>query len=219
MASLLRVKEPFSCFSHLLGVLLAVPGLVALLLASEGDPWRVVGFSIYGASLILLYSASTLYHWLPRSPQWDDRFRRFDHVAIFVLIAGTYTPVCLNTLRGGWGWSLFGVVWGIALVGTVLKLFFRHLPRWPSTALYVVMGWVAVVAIVPLVASLPASGVAWLLVGGLLYTLGAVVYGVKRPDPFPNVFGFHEIFHVCVLGGSISHFVFMFRYVAHPPGL
>src|SRR5438094_589265 len=138
---------------------------------------------------------------------------RLDHVAIFVLIAGTYTPVCLVTLRGGWGWSVFGVVWGLALLGLLLKLFFRHLPRWPSTALYVGMGWIAVVAVVPLVQSLPVSGLMWLVAGGVLYTLGAVIYAVKWPDPAPRVFGFHEVFHVFVLAGSITHFVFMMRYV------
>ncbi len=117
------------------------------------------------------------------------------------------------TLRGRWGWSVLGVVWGLALLGLVLKLFFRHLPRWSSTALYVGMGWMAVVAIVPLVQTLPVSGMMWLVTGGVLYTLGAVVYAVKWPNPVPRVFGFHEVFHIFVLAGSITHFVFMMRYV------
>jgi hemolysin III len=208
-----RVKEPFSCFSHLLGVLLAVPGLVWLVLQSHGEPWRTVGFSIYGASLILLYSASTLYHWLPLSPRKEDLLRRFDHVAIYLLIAGTYTPVCLVTLRGGWGWSLFVVVWGLALAGSAVKLFFRHLPRWLTTALYVGMGWMAVIAFVPLLQTLPVAAFNWLLAGGIFYTLGALIYAAQRPDPFPDVFGFHDIFHVFVLAGSFFHFVFMLRYV------
>jgi hemolysin III len=210
----LRVKEPFSCFSHLLGVLLAIPGLVWLILRSHGDPLRTVGFTVYGMSLILLYSASTLYHWLPLSPRKEDWLRRFDHTAIYVLIAGSYTPVCLVTLRGGLGWSLFGAAWACALIGGVIKLFFQHLPRWLTTALYLGMGWMAVVAFVPLLHTLPAGGFNWLLMGGMCYTVGAVIYGVQRPDPLPNVFGFHDIFHLFVLAGSIFHFVFMLRYVA-----
>ena len=208
-----HAKDPASCYSHFLGVVLSITGLVTLLVESRGDPWRVVGFSIYGASLILLYSASTIYHWQALPPRGEDILKRLDHVAIFVLIAGTYTPVCLVTLRGGWGWSVFGVVWGLALLGLLLKLFFQHLPRWSSTALYVGMGWMAVVAVVPLVQSLPVSGLMWLVAGGVLYTLGAVIYAVKWPDPAPQVFGFHEVFHVFVLAGSITHFVFMMRYV------
>ncbi len=208
-----HAKDPASCYSHFLGVVLSITGLVTLLVESRGDPWRVVGFSIYGASLILLYSASTIYHWQALPPRGEDILKRLDHVAIFVLIAGTYTPVCLVTLRGGWGWSVLGLVWGLALLGLLLKLFFQHLPRWSSTALYVGMGWMAVVAVVPLVQSLPVSGLMWLVAGGVLYTLGAVIYAVKWPDPAPQVFGFHEVFHVFVLAGSITHFVFMMRYV------
>jgi len=206
-------KEPISCYSHLAGVLLSIVGLVALVVQATGRPWHVVGFSIYGASLVLLYSASSLYHWSAISPRVVDVLRRLDHMAIFVLIAGTYTPVCLVTLRGGWGWSMFGVVWGLAAAGVALKLFFAHLPRWPTAALYVGMGWLAIVAIVPLVRSVPAGGLLWLLAGGILYTMGAVIYATRRPDPLPKVFGFHEIFHFFVLAGSTSHFVFMLRYV------
>ncbi|TME71507.1 MAG: hemolysin III family protein [Chloroflexi bacterium] len=199
-----QAKDPASCYSHLLGVALSITGLVTLIVESHGDPRRVVGFSIYGASLILLYSASTIYHWQALSPRGEDILKRLDHVAIFVLIAGSYTPV---------GWSVFGVVWGLAVVGVTLKLFFEHLPRWLSTALYVGMGWMAVIAIVPLVQILPVSGMMWLVTGGVLYTLGAVIYAVQWPNPVAEVFGFHEVFHVFVLAGSITHFVFMMRYV------
>jgi hemolysin III len=208
-----RAKDPVSCYSHLLGVALSITALVTLLVESQGDPRRVVAFSMYGASLILLYSASTIYHWRVLPPRGEDILKRLDHVAIFVLIAGTYTPVCLVTLRGEWGWSVLGVVWGLALVGTTLKLFFAHLPRWLSTAFYVGMGWIAVIAIVPLVQSLPVSGMMWLVSGGVLYTLGAVIYAIKWPNPMAPVFGFHEVFHVFVLAGSLTHFVFMMRYV------
>src|SRR5436309_8439774 len=198
-----HAKDPASCYSHFLGVVLSITGLVTLLVESRGDPWRVVGFSIYGASLILLYSASTIYHWQALPPRGEDILKRLDHVAIFVLIAGTYTPVCLVTLRGGWGWSVFGVVWGIAFAGVILKLCFRSLPRWISASLYVAMGWTAVVAVAPLIRAFPPPALLWLLVGGVLYTAGAVIYATRRPNPLPRVFGFHEIFHLFVLGGSI----------------
>ena len=208
-----RAKEPFNSYSHLLGVLLSIAALIGLIVESRGSALRVVGFSIYGASLILLYAASTIYHWLHLSPRGEDFLRRLDHVAIFLLIAGSYTPICLVTLPGGWGWGLFSVVWVIAVAGTLLKLFWPHLPTWATTTIYVGMGWMAVVAIGPIVRSVPASGLMWLVAGGLAYTIGAVIYALERPDPYPQVFGHHEIFHVFVLAGSALHFVFMAQYV------
>src|SRR3989454_7934757 len=199
-----HAKDPASCYSHFLGVVLSITGLVTLLVESRGDPWRIVGFSIYGASLILLYSASTIYHWQALPPRGEDILKRLDHVAIFVLIAGTYTPVCLVTLRGGGGWSVLGLVWGLALLGVVLKPLFQHLPGWSATALYVGMGWMAVVAVVPLVRSLPVSGMIWLVTGGGLYTPRAVVFPGRRPDPPPPGFGFHEGFHIFVLARSVA---------------
>ena len=208
-----QAKEPFNSYSHLLGAVLSIAGLVALVAQSHGHSLRVIGFSIYGASLILLYSASTIYHALEISPRGEDLLRRFDHTAIFLLIAGSYTPVCLVTLHGGWGWSLFALVWSLAFAGTVLKLFFQHLPAWLSASLYVGMGWLAVVAIGPLLHTLPPRGLMWLFGGGLAYTVGALIYAIERPDPFPQVFGHHEIFHIFVLAGSALHFVFMSQYV------
>jgi hemolysin III len=208
-----RAAEPFNSYSHLAGTLLAVAGLVVLLAVSN-DGYRIVGFSIYGGSLILLYLASTTLHWFALPPPQQEWLNRIDHVAIFFLIAGSYTPICLVTLRGGWGWSVLGIVWGIALAGAVVKVFFRELPRWVTAGLYLGMGWLAIVAVVPLVRAVPVPGLLWLLAGGILYSGGAIIYGARRPDPFPEVFGFHEIFHVFVLGGSAAHWVFMLRYVA-----
>jgi len=213
VTALRNVKEPFSCLSHLLGVLLAIPGLVYLVAQSDGDPRRTVGFCIYGLSLIVLYSASSLYHGLSLSPRWEDLLRRFDHIAIFVLIAGTYTPICLITLHGRLGWSLLGVVWGLTLLGMLAKVFLRHLPRWVSTSLYLLMGWLGIIAVVPLARAVPGEGLVWLLAGGLFYSVGAAIYGAQRPDPFPQVFGFHDIFHVFVLAGSFAHFMFMLGWV------
>lgn len=207
-----RAKEPFNSYSHLLGVVLSIIGLVALVATASG-PRRVIGFAIYGTSLVLLYAASTIYHGLHVSPRLEDWLRRFDHMAIFVLIAGTYTPVCLVTLRGEWGWSLFAVVWTLAAGGIALKLFFNHLPPLPTAAVYLGMGWLAIFAIGPLVRALPPGGIAWLAAGGVAYTIGGIIYGLRRPDPMPELLGHHGVFHVCVLAGSAAHFVFMAGYV------
>lgn len=209
-------RDPVSGFTHLFGMLISILALVVLVreAALYATVWHVVSFSIFGASLILLYAASSLYHLLPVSEKAVTVLRRVDHMMIFVLIAGTYTPVCLIALRGAWGWSLFGAVWGIAIAGMVMKLFWIQAPRWLSTGIYLLMGWLLLVAVFPLVHSVPLSGLMWLAAGGLLYTLGAVIYGTKWPPLHLKWFGFHEIFHLFVLGGSFAHFWLMFRYIA-----
>jgi hemolysin III len=213
------LRDPLAGFTHLLGALGGVVALVLLLVraAHQGTAWHLTSFAVFGAGMILLYTASTLYHWLPYGERRTARLRKLDHVMIFVMIAGTYTPICLVPLRGVWGWSIFGVVWGMALAGGVFKLFWMGAPRLLSTGFYIVMGWVAVVGIWPLVQALSPGAVFWLVAGGLSYTLGGVVYALKRPDPWPRVFGFHEIFHVFVLLGSFCHFWMMYAYIAlHP---
>ncbi|RJX21652.1 MAG: hemolysin III family protein [Desulforudis sp.] len=214
---LLKLKDPVSGLTHLAGALLSVVALVLLvcLAVRIGTAWHVVAFAIFGASLILLYTASSLYHLLPLSERGNRVLRRLDHIMIFLLIAGTYTPVCLIPLRGGWGWSLLVSVWTLALAGVVLKLFWLQAPRWLSTGIYLFMGWLIVVAFWPLIQTVPPGGVIWMAVGGLFYTVGAVIYGLKRPNLIPGVFGFHEIFHLFVIAGSFSHFWMMLRYVLY----
>lgn len=163
--------------------------------------------------MILLYTASTLYHWLPFSEKGIRRLRKFDHMMIFILIAVTYTPICLIPLRGAWGWSLFGSVWGLATLGIFLKFFWLQAPRWFSTMVYIIMGWLALVAVWPLIHALQPGGLVWLLMGGIFYTMGALIYAVKKPNPWPGFVGFHEIFHVFVMLGSFSHFWLMYNYV------
>ena len=210
------LREPVNSLTHFVGILLSVAGLVALIVLSAGEPWRTVSFAIYGGALVLLYTASTLLHALrvgARSLRW---LRIFDHAAIFVLIAGSYTPITLVTLQQGkpvWGWALFGFVWGVALLGVIFKLFWLEAPRWLSTALYLLMGWLALVAIVPIVQTLPPGGVLWLVLGGLFYSVGAIIYGLKKPDWFPGLLGYHELWHLFVLAGSACHFVMMLLYV------
>ncbi len=208
-----RIKEPFNSLSHFVGAVLSVVALIVLLIESRGQTWRMVGFGIYGMSLVILFSASAIYHGLRVSPRGEDWLRRFDHTAIFFLIAGSYTPICIIALRAHWGWTLLAVVWGIAAAGTVLKLFFDHLPGWMSAAIYLGMGWLAVFAVGPMLQKFPVGGLMWLLGGGLVYSIGAVIFALERPDPYPSVFGHHEIFHIFVLAGSALHFVFMQQYV------
>jgi len=210
------LREPVNSLTHFVGILLSIVGLVVLVVLSEGEPWRTVSFAVYGATLILLYTASTLLHSLRVGARGERFLRTFDHAAIFALIAGSYTPITLVTLQEGsaaWGWVLFGVVWGVALLGIVFKLVWLEAPRWLSTGLYLLMGWLAVVAIVPIVQALPLGGVFWLVLGGLFYSVGAVIYGLKRPNLVPGVLGYHELWHLFVLAGSLSHFMMMLLYV------
>ncbi|MFZ5587668.1 MAG: PAQR family membrane homeostasis protein TrhA [Thermodesulfobacteriota bacterium] len=213
------LKEPFSAVSHLTGALLSAVGLALLvtLAALYASAWHVVGLSIYGSTMVLLYTSSGLYHALRLGERGTRVLRRLDHIMIYLLIAGTYTPLCLVPLRGAWGWSLIGSVWGVALMGVVLKVAWLEAPRWVSTLIYLVMGWAALAAIAPLVRAMPAGGLAWLGLGGLFYSAGAVIYALKRPDPWPGRFGFHEIWHLFVMAGSFCHFWLMLAYVLDLP--
>ncbi len=201
-------EEKINIITHALGVVLSIVALVLLVVyaAKTGTVWHVVSFSIFGSSLILLYSASTIYH-SSKNPKWREKLNIIDHSAIYVLIAGTYTPFCLVTLNGTIGWVIFGISWGIALVGIILKLFFTGKYERASTIAYVLMGWIIIFAIKPLVENLPQNGLIWLLLGGIFYTIGAVLYSFK------NLKYNHAIFHVFVLLGSFSHFMAIFFYV------
>ena len=212
-----HLKDPVSGLTHLLGALLSSAGLALLVTvaAYKASTWHVVSFSIYGSSMILLYTSSALYHLLPLSDKGTRAFRTLDHIMIYMLIAGTYTPICLVPLRGAWGWSIFGVVWGLAVGGIFFKLFWLEAPRWISTGIYLLMGWTCMAAIYPMFLNIPMGGLFWLMMGGFFYTVGGVIYGLKRPDPVPGVFGFHEIFHLLVLAGSFCHFWMMLRYILY----
>lgn len=209
------VRDPMSGLTHFIGFCLAIAGLILLVLDSV-DPLRtmhVVTFSVFGGGMILLYLASTLYHWLPLDERGTLYLRKLDHAMIFVYIAATYTPICLIGLKGAWGWSLFGSVWGLAVAGIITKLFWMNAPRWLSTAFYLGMGWLVIVGAAPLVRALQTGALFWLTLGGVMYSIGAAIYVVKRPDPWPRVFGFHEIFHVFVMAGSFCHFWVMYEYI------
>lgn len=201
-------EEKINVLTHGLGLLLSIPALILLVVYSSlyGNVWHVVSFSIYGSSLVLLYLASTLYH-AAKKPEIKDKLNIFDHSAIYLLIAGTYTPFLLVTIRGPWGWSLFGIVWGLAIIGILMKFFFTTRYKVVSALAYILMGWVIIIAIKPLINNLSTPGLWWLFAGGLSYTIGAVLYTLKKL-PYH-----HAIFHVFVLGGSFAHWVAVFYYV------
>jgi len=214
-----KLKDPFSAWTHILGAFLSVIALVILVYraALEATVWHVVSFAIYGTSLMALYTMSALYHSLHVSQRATDILKQLDHAMIYFLIAGTYTPICLVVLRGGWGWSLFGINWGLAITGIVLKLVFRHPPRGVVVLFfifYIIMGWLILVAWFPLIRVLPDGGIFWLILGGVFYTLGAVIMNIKRLNIFPG-FGAHEIWHLFVMVGSLCHFGVMFKYILH----
>ncbi|MCB2155220.1 hemolysin III family protein [bacterium] len=201
-------EEIANSITHGIGVFLSIAGLATLVTLASlgGDPWRIVSFSIYGATLVVLYLCSTLYHSF-KAPRVKAVFRVLDHISIFLLIAGSYTPFVLVELRGPWGWSIFGVVWGLALVGVILKVFHTGRYEAVSITIYILMGWLIVIALKPLLAAVPVGCFVWMLVGGLAYTLGVIFYAMER-IPYG-----HAIWHLFVLIGSVTHFVAIAVYV------
>ena len=208
-------REPMNGLTHFVGILFAIGALVVLLTRTEAPFtfWHTLSFSIFGSAMILLFTISTLYHWLPIAGKSLEVLRKIDHVMIFVFIAASYTPMCLVTLRGSWGWSIFGTVWGVTVAGLFLKIFWLNAPRKLYTSIYLAMGWIIIVGIWPLSQIMDFMGIAWLFAGGLFYTIGAIIYALKKPDPFPGFFGFHEIFHVFILLGSFSHFWMIYKFI------
>ena len=207
-------REPASGFSHLAGAVLSVAALVSLLCVaiSNRDVWQIVSFSIFGASMILLYSASATYHLINASEKVVKILQKIDHSMIFVLIAGTYTPICLTLLRGRLGYWLLALIWSCAAAGIVMKMFFFDIPRLLYTGVYLIMGWIAVFVIVPLYRAGGPLPLIWLLAGGLFYTAGGIIYAIKKPDILPGCLGFHEIFHIFVILGSAAHYVMILRF-------
>ena len=208
-------RDPISGLTHFIGIILSIIGTIVLLTRND-DPFTIyhaTSFFVFGFSMTLLYTISTLYHWLPLSEKNLVIVRKIDHIMIFVFIAASYTPVCLITLRGSWGWVIFGIVWGLTLAGFFLKLFWINAPRFLYTSIYLIMGWIIVAAILPLSKVMPSEGLLWLALGGVFYSSGAVIYAIKKPDPLPDVFGFHEIFHLFIMAGSFCIFWMIYEYV------
>lgn len=201
--------ERFNVISHLLGALAACVGLIVLVVLAvrQGDMWKIVSFSVYGTSLVLTYTFSTLYHGLQGKAK--EVFAELDHHAIYLLIAGTYTPFTLVTLHGSWGWSIFGIVWSLAVLGSLLELLSRKEQRVLPVVIYLLMGWIILIAIRPLLRVMPMEGFFWLLSGGLFYSIGVVFYALDD-----RVSYFHNIWHIFVLAGSASHYIAVLLFVA-----
>ncbi len=215
------LKDPGSAITHFIGMLMAIFAAVPLLIKAANHPDRVhlVSLGIFIGSMILLYAASTSYHSLNISPRINKILKKVDHMMISVMIAGSYTPVCLIVLKGRTGYTLCALVWGIAILGILVKAFWINCPKWFSSALYIGMGWLCVLAFTQIINSLSPSAFGWLLAGGLIYTVGGVIYALKLPlfNSRHKYFGSHEIFHLFVMGGSICHFIVMYVYIAAMP--
>ena len=210
-----RMREPANGLTHLIGAALAVVALIVLvtLAIRAGSPRHLIAFSIFGLSLVGLYTASGLYHALPLGPVGIERMLRLDYTMVYVLIAGSYTPFCLIALHGGRRWGLLAAVWLLALGGSLLKLLRLNGPLWLSTALYVALGWVALLAAPVLFTALPPGGLAWVVAGGVVYTIGAVIFALDRPRLRPGVFGAHALWHLLVIAGSACHVWAVARYL------
>lgn len=209
------IREPVNTLTHGAGAIFAVAGLVALLYEAmqHESLSQLIAFSMFGLSMVLLYTASALYHALPVKEKTLLLLQKLDHSMIYVLIAGTYTPICLLVLEGGWKWGLFVTVWTLAAVGIIKKFLWMSAPRWLSTGFYLGMGWLAIITFPTLIEKLPIAFLVWIGIGGMAYTLGAIIYGIQKPNPFPNWFGHHEIWHLFVLAGTFSHFWAIYQYL------
>lgn len=206
--------ERINTISHLVGACFALLGgaLLVAQAAAEGEPWTVVGLSIYAASLLTLFVSSTLHHGLDRGPRVNDVLRTLDYTSVFFLIAGTVTPIVLVLDRTVFGWVVLGTVWGIAALGIAARSVWRDLPKWVTNTLYIVLGWMPVVLVLGGL-TLPLGGLALMAAGGVVYSVGFVVFIVERPNPVPGVFGFHEIWHILVVVAAALHFLLMYAFV------
>ena len=208
------IKEPGSAITHFIGMLMAIFAAVPLLIKAAHEPSRiyVISLAVYSASMILLYAASTTYHAFDISAKINTILKKWDHMMISVLIAGSYTPICLLVLKGKTGLILLAIVWSFAIVGILIKAFWVYCPKWVSSILYIGMGWTCVLAFTQILNSMSRTSFIWLLTGGIIYTVGGIIYALKLPifNSKHKNFGSHEIFHLFVMGGSMCHFVVMY---------
>ncbi len=212
-----KLREPVNGLTHYFGAIAAVVGLVALLFLGKDDLPKQRSLLVYGASLALLLIASASYHLLHGEEKRMLLLKKIDHAAIYFLIAGSYTPLCVNAFTGFWRWGLLTLIWTIALVGSLTKIFIIQTPRWVTASSYLLMGWFMILAIGEVGRTLPVGAIVWLMAGGITFTLGAVVYVTKKLDFKPGVFGFHEVWHIFVLVGCFCHFIMVAFYIAPMP--
>ncbi|MCC5926220.1 MAG: hemolysin III family protein [Bacteroidetes bacterium] len=210
-----RIKDPVSSLTHAFAAVLSLIGLILLIRQTihTGDDVRFLAVTVFGLSMVFLYTASAVYHWLRLDERGTLLLRKLDHSMIYVLIAGTYTPYCLLAMDGTTKWVYLITIWVLAKAGILIKLVWFHAPRWLSTGFYVFMGWLAVWSLPNMSGNITEAALYWTIAGGLFYTIGAVIYGLKKPDPWPDVFGFHEIWHLFVMAGTASHFWAVYWYM------
>jgi hemolysin III len=209
-----RLRDPFSGLTHLAAAVASAFGLAVLLVVARGAGESQVSILVYGCTLVLMFSSSAAYHLVKSSPKVETILRKLDHTAIYLLIAGTYTPICLHFFSGFWRRGVLAVIWSMAVIGIAVTAFLINAPRGLTAGVYVMMGWLSLMAIKEMLVAMPVGALVWLLMGGLCFTAGAVVYATRRPDFFPGVFGFHELWHVFVILGCLCHFVLVAAYVA-----
>jgi hemolysin III len=209
-----RLRDPISALTHLGAAVASAIGLAALLIMGQGNPTKELSLLIYGLSLVMMFSASGTYHSINASASVVAWLRKLDHSSIYILIAGTYTPICLYFFTGFWAWGLLAIIWAMALIGVVVKLFIIKAPRWLNAGVYLIMGWLGILGIKEILNTMPAGAIVWLVVGGILFTVGAVIYISEKPDPWPGVFGFHEIWHIFIILACLAHYILIAAYVA-----
>jgi hemolysin III len=202
-----KFREPINGLTHLGGAVAALVGEIVLIIIAWPDELKVVSILVYGFSLIALFSASSAYHLIQANTKIIQGLRKLDHSAIYILIAGTYTPFCVLAFSGFFHWDMLAIVWSFALVGIIVKIFYIKAPRWLNAAIYVLTGWLGISAVGQVSAALPAGAIIWLIVGGVIYTLGAVIYATRIFNFIPGKFGFHEIWHIFVLLAAMAHFI------------
>lgn len=209
-----NMREPVSGLTHFFAAIAAAFGLMALLIIGQGDTGKQLTLLIYGISLVLMFSVSAAYHLIEGKPEFIQVMRKFDHSAIYVLIAGTYTPICFNQFTGFLRWGMLAIIWGLAVAGVTGKIIVINSPRWLTAGTYLIMGWLSLLALREMILVLPLGALIWLFLGGIFFTVGAVIYITKIMNFIPEVFGYHEIWHIFVILGCLCHFVAILTYVA-----
>lgn len=209
-----KLRDPVSGLTHLGAAIAAAVGSGLLLWLGRDRGPTEIALAVYGVSLVLMFAASAVYHLLRTRPRVDRALRKLDHAAIYLLIAGTYTPICLHYFRGFWQWGMLTIIWTMAVVGVSVKVFVIKAPRRVTAGLYVLMGWFSIIAVKEIVSTMPAAAIVWLVLGGVFFTVGAGVYVAKKPNVYPGVFGFHELWHVFVILGCACHFIVIAAFVA-----
>lgn len=202
-----KLRDPVNGLTHLGAAILAFFGLIVLISMAWGNITELVSVLVYGISLILMFAASATYHMTISTPKLIAILRKVDHAAIYLLIAGTYTPFCLTAFSGFWKWGLLSIIWALALIGVGIKVFIIRVPRWVNAGVYLIMGWLVIAAIGEMLKTLSPLTINWLIIGGVIYTLGAIVYITKKLDFRPGIFGFHEVWHVFVIIAAAAHYI------------